>query len=151
LIFGGVLERHPHLRVVFTEQGSEWLPATLSMMDDTATNRVWRTSHEHPMAILPSEYFRRQCFVADSLMGRPEVELRHEIGIDQMIFGTDFGHMEGMWPEVRAGMATLFDGVPAAEVAKIVGENFLRAYKVDRASLEPIVARIGPYVSDLGI
>jgi predicted TIM-barrel fold metal-dependent hydrolase len=150
LIFGGVLERHPDLRVVFTEQGSDWLPATLAAMDDTATNQVWRSAREHPMRLLPSDYFRRQCFVADSLMGRPEIELRHAIGIDQMLFGTDFGHMEGMWPEVRARMTELFEGIPSAEVAKLVGENFLRAYKVDRAALEPIVARIGPYAAELG-
>src|SRR5882757_8527987 len=90
LIFGGVLERHPDLRVVFTEQGSDWVPAMLASMDDTATNGAWRTSHEHPMPMLPSEYFRPQRFVADSLMGRSEVELRHSIGIDQFLFGTDF-------------------------------------------------------------
>jgi len=88
---------------VFTEQGSDWLPATLASMDDVATNSAWRTTHQQPMRTLPSEYFRRQCFVADSLMGRSEVELRHSIGVDQILFGTDFGHMEGMWPEVANG------------------------------------------------
>jgi len=48
-------------------------------------------------------------------------------------------------------MTELFAGVPLAEVEKIVGDNFLRAYKVDRAALDPVVARIGPHAADIGV
>jgi predicted TIM-barrel fold metal-dependent hydrolase len=150
LVFGGVLEQHPELRVVFTEQGADWLPGTLAAMDGLATGTTWRAAQEHPLPRLPSEYWKRQCFIANSLMRRPDVEQRETIGLDQMVFGSDFGHHEGMWPEVRRHMTEMFEGCPAEDVAKIVGENFLRAYKVDPDALAAVAQRIGPSPSDLG-
>ncbi len=149
LVFGGVLERHPNLRLVFTEQGADWLPGTLAAMDGLATGPIWRAAREHPLPRLPSEYWRRQCFIANSLMRRPDVEQRETIGVDQMVFGSDFGHHEGMWPEIRRHMTEMFAGYPADDVAKIVGENFLRAYKVDRDALWTVARRIGPTAAEL--
>lgn len=150
LVFGGVLERHPGLRLVFTEQGADWVPGTLEAMDGLATGAMWRAAREHPLPRLPSEYWRRQCFVANSLMRRPDVEQREAIGIDQMVFGSDFGHHEGMWPEIPRLMREMFEGCPRGDVAKIVGENFLRAYRVDAEALRRIADRIGPTASALG-
>ncbi|MEZ4331095.1 MAG: amidohydrolase family protein [Myxococcota bacterium] len=150
LVFGGVLERHPDLRIVFTEQGADWVPGTLEAMDGLATGAMWRAAREHPLPRLPSEYWHRQCFVANSLMRRPDVEQRAAIGVDQMVFGSDFGHHEGMWPEIPRIMREMFEGCPHEDVAKIVGENFLRAYKVDENALRKIAGRIGPTAAALG-
>jgi len=150
LVFGGVLERHPDLRVVFVESGADWVPATLGQMDYTATGKTWRSARECPLPRLPSEYWKRQCFVANSLMRRPDVDQRAAIGVDEMVFGSDFGHHEGMWPEIRPRMRELFEGVPTAEVAKIVGGNFLRAYRADGTALAAVAARIGPRPGELG-
>lgn len=150
LVFGGVLERHPELRVVFTEQGADWVPGTLAAMDGLATGPMWRAAREHPLPRLPSELWRRQCFVANSLMRRPDVEQREAIGIDQMVFGSDFGHHEGMWPEIPRHLREMFEGCPAGDVAKIVGGNFLRAFKVDGEALRKIARRIGPTAAELG-
>ncbi|MBY0401324.1 amidohydrolase family protein, partial [Myxococcota bacterium] len=150
LVFGGVLERHPGLRVVFVESGADWVPGTLAHMDELATGKTWRAARECPLPRLPSEYWRRQCFVSNSLMRRPDIDRRAEIGIDQMVFGSDFGHHEGMWPEIPRFLRELFDGVPVGEVERIVGENFLRAYHADRSALRKIADRIGPRPQALG-
>jgi predicted TIM-barrel fold metal-dependent hydrolase len=150
LIFGGVLERHPDLRFVFTEQGADWVPSTVARMDFTATGKIWRSAREHPMPHLPSELFHRQCFVANSIMQRGDIEMREQIGTDVLIWGSDFPHHEGMWPTTRERMRGLFAGVPEADVRKIVGDNFLRAYKVDPASYDRLVSQIGPSAADLG-
>jgi predicted TIM-barrel fold metal-dependent hydrolase len=150
-VFGGVLERHPDLRVVFTEQGADWVPEVVGKMDFTATGRIWRSAHENPMPHLPSEYFHRQCFVANSIMQRREIDMRAAIGTDVLIWGSDFGHHEGMWPSVTQRMRGLFEGVPETDVRAIVGQNFLRAYpKVDAAALRPLVDDIGITAADLG-
>lgn len=152
MVFGGVLERHPDLRVVFTEQGADWVPEVVGKMDFTATGRIWRSAHEKPMAHLPSELFHRQCFVANSIMQRREIEMREAIGTDVLIWGSDFGHHEGMWPNVTPRMKGLFEGVPEADVRAIVGGNFLRAYpKVDASALQPLVDQIGLTPADLGV
>lgn len=150
LVFGGVLERHPGLRVVFVESGADWVPGTLAGMDELATGKTWRSAREAPLPRLPSEYWKRQCFVANSLMRRPDIDQRRAIGVDEMVFGSDFGHHEGMWPEIGPRMRELFEGVPVDEVRKIVGENFFRAYHADRVKLASLAARIGPRPRDLG-
>jgi predicted TIM-barrel fold metal-dependent hydrolase len=154
LIFGGVLERYPNLRLVFTEQGADWVPGVLGLMDSLVQGHDGRPSSfcasiEEPLPLLPSEYFRRQCFVADSTMTRRPIEMRHYIGVSQMLWGSDFPHQEGMWPYNHRAIRSLFEGVPADEAAAILGENFLRAYKLDPAIYAPLVARIGPTIQDL--
>ena len=150
LVFGGVLERHPELRVVFTEQGADWLPGIVGQMDGIAKGNIWRSAHEKPMKHLPSELFHRQCFVANSIMQRREIDMREAIGMDVLIWGSDFGHHEGQWPTTRERMRVLFEGVPEAEVRAIVGENFLRAYPIDASGLAGLVGEIGPTAADLG-
>ena len=83
-------------------------------------------------------------------MQRREIDMRDAIGTDILVWGSDFGHHEGQWPTTRERMRGLFDGVPESDVRKIVGENFLRAYTVDRAAYDPLVAEIGPTAEDLG-
>ena len=150
LVFGGVLERHPNLRFVFTESGADWVPETVTRMDFTAKGNIWRAAHEKPMKHLPSELFHRQCFVANSIMQRREIDMREAIGMDVLIWGSDFGHHEGEWPTTRDRMRGLFEGVPAADVKAIVGDNFLRAYPVDVTGLAGLVGDIGPTATDLG-
>jgi hypothetical protein len=68
-----------------------------------------------------------------------------------MIFGTDCGHYEGMWPEVPTRMRELFDDIPIVEVEGIVGDDFLRAYQVDREAVAAVPATIGPLPEELGV
>jgi predicted TIM-barrel fold metal-dependent hydrolase len=150
IVFGGVLERHPDLRVVFTEQGADWVPGTVAQMDGIAKGRIWRSAHEKPLPHLPSELFHRQCFVANSIMMRHDIEMREAIGLDVLMWGSDFGHHEGEWPLTHERMHGLFDGVPADDVRRIVGDNFLRAYRVDRARYDEVVEQIGPTAEALG-
>ena len=109
----------------------------------------FRAAQEELLPLLPSEYFQRQCFVADSTMTRRQIEMRHAIGVPQMLWGSDFPHQEGMWPHTRRFIRTLFEGVPGPEMKAILGENFMRAYKLDRAVYAPLVARIGPTIKEL--
>ncbi len=151
LIFGGVLERYPKLRLVFTEQGADWVPQLVGFMDVLATGSKLKAITEEPLPRLPSEYFRRQCFVANSVMDRREIDMRQFIGTDVMIWGSDFPHQEGMWPTTKEHMKTLFSGVSDAEARAILGENFCRAYKVGAEAFKPLVDRIGLTPSALGI
>jgi predicted TIM-barrel fold metal-dependent hydrolase len=150
LILGGVLERHPRLRVAFTEQMAMWVLETVPMMDGVATGTM-SAAKTAPLPLRPSEYFHRQCFVANSLMARRDIDARVAIGTDVLVWGSDAPHHEGTWPETRAKLRTLFEGVPVADADAILGRNFLRAYPIDRAPLEALAARIGPLPSELGI
>jgi len=93
LLEGGVLERHPGLRVGFLESGCGWLPYWLWRLDDLEYAQM---SNEVAGRInrRPSEYFRRQCWIAfepDEAMLRASVDA---IGRERVVFGTDFPHVD---------------------------------------------------------
>jgi predicted TIM-barrel fold metal-dependent hydrolase len=150
LIFGRVLERHPGLRVVFTEQQAMWVTETVPMMDGVAGG-IMRARSVAPLPLRPSEYFHRQCFVANSLMTRRDIDNRAAIGTDVLVWGSDSPHHEGTWPKTGRKLHELFDGVPIEDARAILGDNFLRAYPLDRARLSAIAERIGPHPADLGL
>ncbi len=143
LMLGGVFDRHPDLRLAMTEIRADWVPATLATLDQLAAEAG------APLAMKPSEYYRRNCAVAPSSTHRAEVEMRHEIGLEQMIFGMDYPHHEGTWPNTRAWIQAAFAGVPEHEARLILGENAIRFYGLDRDHLARVAARIGPEPRDV--
>jgi predicted TIM-barrel fold metal-dependent hydrolase len=143
MIFGRVFERHPHLRYTLTEQRVVWVSNVLHDMD--YLNRIRTPS----LLRKPSEYFAENCFNAGSYMAPWEVEHRHEVGLENLLWGTDYPHTEGTWPHTRAALRHAFCDVPVDETRKILGENALRAYYLDDAPLRAIADRIGPTVEEL--
>jgi hypothetical protein len=124
-----------------TEIRADWVPATLATLDQLAAEAG------APLAMKPSEYYRRNCAVAPSSTHRAEVEMRHEIGLEQMIFGMDYPHHEGTWPNTRAWIQAAFAGVPEHEARLILGENAIRFYGLDRDHLARVAARMSPAMS----
>ena len=98
LIYGGVFERHPHLKVAFTEQGSAWvvnelatLDSTLLVMDEDKSAQHFFGGDEmvHRLRKLPSEYFARNCswmetaerggWCSTSYSGAPRISAGHHL------------------------------------------------------------------------
>jgi predicted TIM-barrel fold metal-dependent hydrolase len=92
LIEGGVLERHPGLRVAFLEAGCGWVPYWLWRLDNAYQFMAGEVAEN--VRLKPSEYFRRQCFVAiePEEPGLPEVV--RLLGPDNLLFGTDYPHAD---------------------------------------------------------
>jgi predicted TIM-barrel fold metal-dependent hydrolase len=143
LMLGGVFDRHPDLKFVLTEVRATWVPTTLAALNRLADETA------APMALKPSEYFARNCAVAPSSTHRSEIELRHEIGVHKMLFGTDYPHHEGTWPNTRAWITVAFEGVPEDEARLVLGENAISFYGLDRAKLAETAERIGPLPSEV--
>jgi predicted TIM-barrel fold metal-dependent hydrolase len=149
VLWAGVLERYPRLHFVLTEQMADWVPETLEYFDDLYSRPIFAQIRQG-LPLKPSEYFARQCFVGASFMVRKEVEMRHAIGLDRMMWGSDYPHAEGTWPHTRQKMREAFAGVPPEEVRPLVGSTAARVYGFDPGKLEPIAARVGPAVAALG-
>jgi predicted TIM-barrel fold metal-dependent hydrolase len=148
LIWGGVFERYPRLRVVFAEQGADWVPDTLRLLDSMYLSMF---RHEQKrLRLRPSEYWRRQCAVEAMFMGRREVEMRHAIGIENLVWGSDYPHYEGSWPNSMKCLHEALEGVPEPEIRAILSGNAARIYGFDLGQLDPIAARVGPEVATLG-
>ena len=155
LLFSGVMERHPDLQFVFTEQGTAWLPDELRRLDyyhgrlrgagGAAESQEAKFGEAAPeLSLKPSEYWARQCHVGSSFIRRPEVELRHDVGVDRIMWGSDFPHLEGCWPWSRQHLRLAFAGVPEDEVRAMVGANAAQVYGFDLDLLAPLAAEFGP-------
>jgi predicted TIM-barrel fold metal-dependent hydrolase len=147
LIWGGVLERFPRLKIAVTEGTSIWVPEMLALLDfryaDTPYSAKLGDYRSH-LSHTPSAYFHRNVFLGASCMPRREAELRHAIGLGNIMWGSDFPHPEGTWPTTAAQMHETFDGLPEDELVAMLGGTCADVYGFDRAALAPIAARIGP-------
>jgi predicted TIM-barrel fold metal-dependent hydrolase len=148
MIWGGVFERHPKLRVAVTEGSTIWVPELLQLMDQRYGDHHFTaklgTGYKSHLKMKPSEYFRRNIRVGSSAMSRREADLRHQIGVQTIMWGTDYPHPEGTWPLTQQMMAEVFRGIPDAEIAAMLGGNAAEFYRFDTQALAPIVERIGP-------
>ena len=145
LMLGGVFDRHPRLRYVPTEIRLDWVPATLAHLDG-----LWAEHrHELPAQRRPSEYWHSNCLSGASFIHKAEVEMRHEIGVETMLFGRDYPHPESTWPHTREWLRDAFEGVPDDELRLMLGENAVRFFDLDRARLAEIARRVGPTIDEL--
>ena len=127
LAWSGAFERHPGLTLVMTEQGSGWVPDTLAQLDDFYGQPMFRHLRRQ-LPLAPSEYFRRQCYVGASFVRPDEVAARHAIGVDKLLWGSDYPHIEGTWPHTAERLAEAFAGVPDDEVAAMCRDNAAGVY-----------------------
>jgi predicted TIM-barrel fold metal-dependent hydrolase len=150
LIAGGVFERFPDLRMILTEQGSGWIVEALMMMDHIITDRMYAFGEGGHLSMKPSGYFRRQCWIGSSILSQPEVEMRHAIGVDKMMWGWDYPHIEAEeWLAPQDNLRRIMQGVPEDELRAMLAGNSIQAYGLDAAQLMPIAERVGPKIGDL--
>ncbi len=127
LIFCGVCERHPKFKFIVVETGIGWIPYFLERMDGTFDkHRFWTQSI---IKEKPSFYWYRQghaTFIED----HPGVKLRHEAGLDNIMWSSDYPHSDSTWPRSREVVAEHFDGIPPAERDKVVHGNAARLYRL---------------------
>lgn len=148
MLWGGVFERHPSLKFVLTEQTVDWIPSTLEFMDYLYSGPLFAQLRKD-LPSKPSEYWARQCWTGASFMTRLECELRHGIGVDRIMFGTDYPHVEGTWPDTASRLRHTFGGVPEQEVRAILGGNAAGVYGFDLEALAKIADRVGPDPADI--
>ncbi|HMG41004.1 MAG TPA: amidohydrolase family protein [Acidimicrobiales bacterium] len=143
LMLAGVFDRYPDIRLVLTEVRSDWIPVTLATLDR------WCEESGAPLALKPSEYWHRHCYATPSSIHRAEVEARHEVGVDRLMFGMDYPHPEGTWPDTWDWIRVAFAGVPEDEARAILGHNALRCFGLDSDRLAPVAERVGPSPADV--
>jgi predicted TIM-barrel fold metal-dependent hydrolase len=121
-IMTGILERHPGLQIVLVEPGLAWVPYYL----DTLDRRIGR--YDLPFTKeKPSFYFHRNMSL--TFMDDPRgVGMRHELGVRNIMWSTDFPHPATTWPNSQSYIARNFAGVPSDETELMVCGNAARVY-----------------------
>jgi predicted TIM-barrel fold metal-dependent hydrolase len=133
-VFGGVLERHPNLKIVLTEGSAGWLAWLMEYMDYAYAGRFTQAAGPLQqlggvlkLEELPSFYIKRQ--VACTFMYDPvAVKMRHTTGLDSLMWGNDYPHAEGIFPNSQELVMKQFAGVPDAEIDQMVFGNAARVF-----------------------
>jgi len=137
LLLAGVPERHPNMKFGYIESGSEWVTPILKTIDRYFTAPTSRP--EHKLKMKPSEQWARQGFCAGPLDSR-EIAHRHEVGVNNLMFGSDYIHTEGTFPNTRPHLAKILSGVPRDEAWAIVAGNAARLFGFDLDKLAKTAA-----------
>jgi predicted TIM-barrel fold metal-dependent hydrolase len=122
-ILTGTLERFPRLQIVFVEPSLYWIPGFLAQLDRKADGR-----YDLPgLRLKPSEYFHRNmaCTFMDDEVG---LGLRHLVGVENILWSTDFPHPATTWPHSRKVVARQFAEIPEDERDLICCGNAARIY-----------------------
>jgi predicted TIM-barrel fold metal-dependent hydrolase len=148
MIFGGVFDRHPDLKVAVTENGVQWLPSLVRDMESFFDTHGGAPIRSY-LRLRPGEYVERNVWLGGSLMKRYEAEMRDEIGVGRIMWGSDYPHLEGAAPVHRLVLQHVFGGLPEDDVRAMLGSNAVELYGFDGAKLQAVADRVGPTVADL--
>jgi len=123
MIFSGALERYPRLKMVLGESGIGWIPYVLNRMD-----AEWEDQFKDlELTMAPSDYWRRQCW-ATYQTDPIGVKLIDDLGADRVMWGSDFPHPDGIWPDSREYVDKELGHLPADVRRKVVCDNAARLY-----------------------
>jgi predicted TIM-barrel fold metal-dependent hydrolase len=127
----GVLERFPGLQVVFVEPSFEIFVLWLRMLDSS-----WRRGRDRMFPGVtrpPSETFHQQ--ISLTLIGgdRQSLDQRYEVGVENIMWSTDFPHPASTWPNSAKVVAKAFADIPAEERQLILADNAARVYGLSAA------------------
>ena len=142
MIFSGVFDRYPSLKVFFAETRLGWVPFWMEHAD------LWYQRHLGwaqeqlgfvPLKRLPSEYVKEHILFSVQYE-QVAVELRHHVGVDHILFATDFPHIECEWPNTKPIVEKIYADVPADEKYRMWAGNTVDFFKLEQtAKIEELV------------
>jgi predicted TIM-barrel fold metal-dependent hydrolase len=132
LVLAGVFERHPKLKIFFAETRLGWVPFWLEHMD------LWYQRHLgwaqeylgfQPLKELPSHYVREHVYFSVQYE-QVAIEERHHVGVDRIMFATDFPHIENEWPNSRPIIDKIYADIPEPDKRKIWAGNAVEFFSL---------------------
>lgn len=157
IILGGVFERYPNLKLAPTESGlwplevGQELDQMLPAMRRDAPNRTMKIfGHESidNLSLSASGYVARNIWhgISGPMALQQVFEHRHAIGVDKIMWGSDYPHEEGTAPYSKELIRWAFNDIPEDETRQMLAGNIARLYGFDLDALVPVAQRIGPGV-----
>ncbi len=128
MIMSGVFERFPRLMVGAVEFEISWAPYFMDSMDRFYNQTsIGIKANRFKNDMFPSDFMRRNVFIGfqEDDFG---IESRHKVGVDTLLWGSDYPHAESTFPRSREILDEIFQGIPEDEKAKIAGDNTARLY-----------------------
>ncbi len=152
LMLGGVFERFPDLKFVFTETGTSWVSAELEKLDYCCRRALVRGVAQYPLmnravrdlSKWPSEYFQSNCYIGASVSTRGDIANLDKIGVGRLLWGSDYPHHEGSWPRTLLSLRINFWDLPEPKVRSMTSLTAADVYGFDLNFLQSIADNIGP-------
>jgi uncharacterized protein len=125
VIAANVFDRFPNVRISFGESGCGWIPYALDRMDYEWEDRFTDLGQK----MKPSEYWRQNC-KATFQYDRIGAKLIEDLGVETLMWGSDYPHGDGVWPQSDKYIAEQFGHLPKETVHKITCQNAAEFYKL---------------------
>lgn len=133
LVVSGVFDRFSRLQIYWAENNVGWLPYFYEQIDhEYSVNRFWAERHLGLPRLTrrPSEYLKEHAhwgFFEDHV----GVKLRHEVGVDRMMWSTDFPHVVTRWPKSLEMFQSQTANIPENERAQMAAGNAVKFFRLE--------------------
>ena len=125
IIWDGVCERFPKVRIGFLESGGGWMAPWLDRMDRHYEDDAL---YDTPLTMLPSEYFKRQCWISYEPVEGTLPYLVDYLGPNKILWGTDYPHADGFFPGAPEQIAEM---LPEAQRRSVLAGGAMEFYNLN--------------------
>jgi predicted TIM-barrel fold metal-dependent hydrolase len=129
LIFGGVLDRHPKLKVVFPEADLNWIPGALQTAELTI-DCLWKFL-DPKIELRPREYWKRNCY-ATFINDPTGLALLPQLSADRVMWSSDYPHPVSSLGYEWTAISAVLDTVSGDDARMILGATAIEVFNLDR-------------------
>ena len=126
-LWSGWAVRYPALKIAMSEGGIGWVAMLMDRVDNLMSRSGYGTGWKDKDCP-PSDTLRRNfwfCMIDDP----STISTRHVIGVDNILFESDYPHGDGTWPDTQGVIDSVLGDLPVDEIRKITHQNASRLYR----------------------
>jgi uncharacterized protein len=124
----GILDRYPKLKIGLIESGAGWVPFWLEAMEHQLDE--FRTAENRGLKLRPKEYFKRHFWVSFWFETYAPTKMLEEIGVDKLMFETDFPHPTSLYPGVQEKLVKTLGGYDYETRKRVLERNAVELYNL---------------------
>ena len=131
MIFSGVFDRHPKLKIASVENDAAWAAVMMERMDQRYERDrfLMASSNRITSGRLPSQQFREHVYCT-FMRDHTAVRNREYIGVENILWGSDYPHQDSTWPNSAKVLSEHFEGIPEEDRRKIARRNAIKLYNL---------------------
>ena len=131
MIFGRVFERYPGVKLALVEFEMGWAPYYLERMDRTYSDLRYTQEAHFKDGKNPSDFWHSNVFV-NFTEDRVGMMHRDVIGVDNIMWGSDYPHRESTWPRSQQVLGEILKDIPLEEQTKFVYSNAAKLFRFNK-------------------